>query len=215
MPPFVGEGHAGGGTAVVVGPELLLVAGRRLHALGLLRSHLLQPLIILCQVHISALSGIHDLFLRDTGSGMLQRGLCLSGGWLGGGNRTGRGRSRLLGLSLRGGGPLRLGRLFGRNRSGSSRSRRSRHRRSRNGRGLFLFLRLLIGISKNLLNAGHRMGLGQGLKHQRQFVVGQCLHIALGSFAVLSQNLHHVLVVQAEILSQLSDSVFVRCARTQ
>ncbi|MPM74320.1 hypothetical protein SDC9_121307 [bioreactor metagenome] len=187
LPPLVGKGHAGAGAAVVVGAKLLLSRRGSLHPPGLVGRHLLQPFVILRQIHVAALAGVHHLFLGDPGGGLSQRRLCLSGGRLGI-NRPGRGmrrgRGRPLGRGRRSGGLL--GRLFHGGLGGR-----------RRGDALLLLCRLAVGIGKNLLNAGRRMGLGQGLKHQRQLFVGQRLHIALGGLAILPQNLHDVLVAQA------------------
>ncbi len=56
--------------ALVVGADLLLAAALLpLHAGAPLAAQLLQPLVVLGQVHVAALAGVHDLLLGHPGVG--------------------------------------------------------------------------------------------------------------------------------------------------
>ena len=56
--------------ALVAALELLLAG---LHLLGLARSQVFQPLVVLLQIHLAALAGVHHLLLGDAGGGPVRR----------------------------------------------------------------------------------------------------------------------------------------------
>ena len=199
-------------TALVVA-ELLLAALLG-HALAPLTAQLFQTLVILGQVHVAALAGIHQLFLRHTGGGLsggcglvrllledclllrgpldlldrllLRLGLCgLLLSLLG---RT------LLGLLCRLCGLLR--------RSGLSLGSLGLRRFHLGG---FRLLRL---VSINGSDIGNLVVLGQMLKYDGQLMVLQRLHVALGRSGILIQNFCDDLGGHTEVPRHISYSIF-------
>ena len=166
--------------ALVAALELLLAG---LHLLGLARSQVLQPLVVLLQVHLAALAGVHYLLLGDAGSGPVCRLL---------------GRLRLaLGLLGRGparrrGGLLRLGRGLGGLPLG--------------GRGS---LGLPVDLGVDALDVVHLVVLGQVLEDQGELPVLQHLHMVLGSRRIFRQNVGDLLGVLLEILGHLVHAILV------
>ncbi len=193
LPPLVGEGCVAVGAAVA---ELFLSAAPLLHPFAPLTAQILQPLVVLGQVHVAALAGIHDFFLGDPGHGLLglldrlsRLLLMLLACRLG--YRLARG-SRLRGRRFGCGGRLRCGRRLGRLLGG-----------------------LLIGIGIDLLNAGDLVVLGQIFKYQRKLFVAQGLHVVFRCGCVLGQNVRDLLGGDPEILGNLMDSVFIQSVCTQ
>ena len=159
---------------------LLLVAAS---AAGAAVGHVLQLLVVLGEVNVGGLAGVHHLGLGHAAHRLagllgrlrlrLLRCLCR----LGGGGRFG-------------GVLLRLGLLLG-------------------GR-LWLFLRGgLHTLGKDHLNAGHRIVLRQILENQRQLMILQHLHVVFGRLRVLRQDLRDLLGGHAEVLCHLMHPVFV------
>ena len=152
--------------------------------------HILQLFVILGQIDVGGLAGVHHLGLGDPAGrllGLLGRTvllLLLS--------------ARGLRLAAIGGGSGRLGRLL----------------------LLFLRLcrlRLLPGIrlgalGKDFLNACRLIVLGQILKDERQLMILQHLHVIFGSLRILGQDLRDLLGGQTKVLGHLMHSVFVTYA---
>ena len=170
--------------ALVPALELLLAA---LHLVGLAGGQLLQPLVVLLQVHVAALAGIHHLFFRHAGGGTaggrlgalprrlaLRRPLALAG-------RTGR----LLGPAL--GSRLLLGRGSG---------------------GLLGRLGLPVDVGVDALDAVHRVVLGQIVEDNGQLAVLQHLHVVLGGLGVFRQDVGDLLGAQVKVLGHLMHAVF-------
>ena len=224
---LVGE-HLAALTVLVIAEFLL--AALLGHPLAPLAAQLFQTLVILGQVHVAALAGIHQLFLRHTGGGLsggcgfvqplglLGRGLLrrllgrlllrlLDGTLL----RRLRGflllccRSGLL-LGLLGRALLhRLGRLLLR----LLRCRLCGLRRLLGRSGLRLGrLRLLRLIRIDGGNAGDLIVLGQMLKNDGQLMILQRLHIALGRGGVFVQNFGNHLGGETKVPRHISYSVF-------
>ena len=191
---LVGEGHAA--PALVVGADLLLAAALLpLHPSAPLAAQILQPLIILGQIHVAALAGVHDLPLGHPGHRLLRRrlggGVLLLGllpATLAALRALGRHRLPDL-LALGGRGGLAGGLwLFG---------------------GWFLRRLLLVGVGEDHLDAGDRIVLRQVFKDQRELLICQRLHVVFGSLGVFRQDLRDGLGGKAEILRHLMDSVFL------
>ena len=208
---LVGE-HLTALTALVVA-ELLLAALLG-HALTPLTAQLFQTLVILGQVHVAALAGIHQLFLRHTGGGL--SGGCGLVRLLLGDCLLLRGPLDLLDRLL-----LRLGlcglllSLLGRTLLGLLCRLRGLLRRSglslgslglrRFHLGGFRLLRL-VGINGS--NIGNLVVLGQMLKYDGQLMVLQRLHIALGRSGILIQNFCDDLGGHTEVPRHISYSIF-------
>ena len=183
----------GGALALGVAALELLLAG--LHLLGLARSQVLQPLVVLLQIHLAALAGVHDLPLGHPGHRLLRRrlggGVLLLGllpATLAALRALGRHRLPDL-LALGGRGGLAGGLwLFG---------------------GWFLRRLLLVGVGEDHLDAGDRIVLRQVFKDQRELLICQRLHVVFGSLGVFRQDLRDGLGGKAEILRHLMDSVFL------
>ena len=176
----------------IVVPPLLAVA-ELLPALGMLLvpapartavGHVLQLLVVLGEIDVGSLAGIHHLGLGHPAhrlGGLLMGRLRL---------RLFLGRLRLGGGRDPGGLLLRFSLLF----------------RDR--------LRLLVGgglhaLRKDHLNAGHRVVLGQILEDQRQLAILQHLHMIFWGLRILGQDLRDLLGGQAEVLCHLMHPVFV------
>ncbi len=176
-----------------------------LHLGGPLPAQGLQPLVVLGQVHVAALAGIHNFLLGHPAGGLLYRRLLLGGRLLGPGLGMGRLRRPLLrrgGLLGLGGGLFPAG-LFSR-RGGLLRRRRG---------GLFLLLgglfRLfLVGVGENVLNAGDLVVLRQIVEDDGQIPIRQHLHMVLRRGRIFCQNFRYGLGGQAKILCHLMDPVF-------
>ena len=152
--------------------------------------HILQLLVVLVQIHIGGLAGIHHLLLGHAGHGLL--GLVVRiiivvviAAALGlGGLRLLI--ARLLGLRLR---------VL-----------------------LLLRLRLLLlglgALGKDRGDAADLVVLGQILKNEAQLPILQHLHMVLGGLGILGQDLRNILRGDAEVLRHLMHSVFV-CYATQ
>ena len=147
--------------------------------------HVLQLLIVLVQIHVGGLAGIHHLLLGHAGHGLL--GL-LSALLIALGLRLLLGLLPVLALLS-----ALLGLLLFR---------------------LRLLLLHLCPLGKNGRDAGDLIVLGQILKDERQLPILQCLHMVLGGLGILGQDLRHVLCGDPEILRHLMHSVFV-CYATQ
>ena len=176
----------------IVVPPLLAVA-ELLPALGMLLiaapartavGHVLQLLVVLGEIDVGSLAGIHHLGLGHPAhrlGGLLMGRLRL---------RLFLGRLRLGGGRDPGGLLLRFSLLF----------------RDR--------LRLLVGgglhaLRKDHVNAGHRVVLGQILEYQRQLAILQHLHMIFWGLRILGQDLRDLLGGQAEVLCHLMHPVFV------
>ena len=188
------KGHAA--PALVVGADLLLAAALLpLHPSAPLAAQILQPLVILGQIHVAALAGVHDLPLGHPGHRLLRRrlggGVLLLGllpATLAALRALGRHRLPDL-LALGGRGGLAGGLwLFG---------------------GRFLRRLLLVGVGEDHLDAGDRIVLRQVFKDQRELLICQRLHVVFGSLGVFRQDLRDGLGGKAEILRHLMDSVFL------
>ena len=188
---------------LVVVAELLLAAPL-LHPGSPLGSQLLQTLVILGQVHVAALAGVHHLLLGNPGGGVLQHGRCRLGRGVAAGiflalllGRSGAlAACGALGLGL---GSVGVGGLGAAVAGGSG---------SALALGLLLLGRLLIGVRKDGLDAGHGMMLGQIIKNEGQLLIAQNLHVVLGRRGVTGQDLRDLLGGKAEILCHLMHSVF-------
>ncbi len=170
--------------ALVIAEFLLALRGLLLPlaAAGAGVRHILQLLVVLVQIHVGGLAGIHHLLLGHAGHGLLHRLGGLLGG-LTGGSRTLCGPVAL----LRRGGPGRLLAL---------------------GRGRLL-LRGLGALGEDDRDIGDRVVLGQILKDEAELPILQHLHVILGRFGVLGQDLRDLLGGDPEILGHLMHSVFV------
>ena len=146
--------------------------------------HVLQLLVVLVQIHVGGLAGIHHLLLGYAGHGLLHHGL----GGLFGGLTGGRGALGGLAAALLGCGGLGVLPVLGR---------------------LRLLLRGLGALGEDDRDIGDRIVLGQILKDEAQLPVLQHLHMILGCFGVLGQDLRDLLGGNSEILGHLMHSVFV------
>ena len=183
---LVGEGHVA--PALIAVAELFLAA-LLLHPLGTLAAQSLQALVVLGQVHVAALAGVHDLLLGNPGGGLLHG----SGGLL-----------RVSGLLGRRIGILAdfrslSGLLFRRRSALVSVGRSVRLGGSR--------LRL-IRVCKDGLNAGNLIVLCQVIKDHRQLVIVQDLHVVFRSRHIFGQNFCNGLGGQTEVFGHLMDSIF-------
>ena len=170
--------------------ELLLAPP---HVLAALVSEVLQPLVILLQVHRRAATGVHHLLGGDAAGRLLDRGLALL---LGLGLGRGPGALALSGLGLVLLLPMGSGRTA-----------------LRLGCGLLFGLGLVVDVGIDLFDGVDLVMLGQILKDNRQLQVGQGLHVVLGGVTVLGQDVHDLLGGQGlpllgKVLGQLMDGIF-------
>ena len=171
----------------VIVPPLLIAAELLLALWGLLVplaaaagvGHILQFLVVLVQIDVGGLAGVHHLPLGHAGHGLL--GLLRLG------------RAALLGLAA-----LALT-LY----------RRGCVLRRLGGGLLRLLLLRLGALGEDHRDAAYRVVLGQILKDQAQLPVLQHLHMIFGRFGVLGQDLRDLLRGHAEVLGHLMHSVFV------
>ncbi len=80
------------------------------------------------------------------------------------------------------------------------------------GGRLLLLLGRLGPLGEDHLNPGYLIVLGQILKDQRQLPILQDLHMVLGRFGVLGQDLRDLLGGDSEVLRHLMHSIFVSYA---
>ena len=207
LPPLVGK-HLTALTSAVVA-ELFLAALLG-HALATLTAKVLKALVILRQIHVAALAGVHQLLLRYAGGGLGSgRGLAVL--LLGLLHHRLRGLlSLLLGrrlLRLLRHGGLCLCRLCGLGgRCLCLMGGLCLGGRLRLGRGRAFRLLRLVGI--DCRNAGNLIVLGQMLEDDGQLLVLQRLHIALGGLAVLAKDIGDHLCGEAEVPRHITYSVF-------
>ena len=199
-------GESGAAPALLIAADLLPAAPLlALHPLALLAAQGVQPLVVLGQVHVAALPGVHQLLLRHPAGGPLDGLSRLLRGLLAGSRWLRLLRTGLLALLRRFLFRTRLTLLSGFFVLGLALGGLGRFFLLPGGGGL----RLLIGFTENDLDVGDGMILGQPVEDDGQLPVRQDLHVVLRGGAVLGQNLGDDLAVgQAEILCHLVDSVF-------
>ena len=172
--------------------QLILVAAAAAAAAGAV-GHVLQLFVVLVQIYVGGLAGIHHLLLGHAGHGLLGLVVIIVVAAVAIVIGVGLVVLRLgIALLLR----LRLVVLL----------------------GLLLRLRLLLlglgALGKHRGDAGDLVVLGQILENERQLPILQHLHMVLGGLGILGQDLRNVLCGDAEILRHLMHSVFV-CYATQ
>ena len=197
---LVGEGRRAPAVFLVRGAAELLLAGAQVVAASAAGAaalgHVLQLLIILVEVDVGGLAGIHDLLFRHAGRGLLRGGGLARRGLPRGGSRLGRGYLR----SRR----LRGARLCVRSRSGRGLGRA----RSRSGSRLRLLLLFRVGLGKDRLDL-HLMVQRQIVEYDRQLTVAQHLGVTLGGLRVVLQDGNDILRLHTEVLCQTAYLVLV------
>ena len=148
--------------------QLLLAAPGVLPALV---GKALKPLVVLVQVDRRTAPGVHHLFLRDLGGGLLDGG--------------GLGLLLLFRLLFA---ALSLGTvlLFCLVRLGGGLGLRL-------GDGLLFHLGLVVDVGIDRLDGGDLIVLGQVFEDEGQLLVGEGLHMVFGRVAILGQDVHDLL----------------------
>ena len=208
---LVGEGLLAPLFAAGVAELLLALLLHGAASLGGPVSDVLQTLVVLLQIHVGGLPGVHHLFLRDAahGLGRLLRLL-----------RTLLGLALLALLAALSGllGPsalLTALTLLGLTALLALLATALASALTALGLvGLTLLLDgllflLLIDLGEDCLNAGRRVLLGEAVENHRQLTGLQYLHVVFRCRGILGEDLRDGLGGQAEILGHLVHSVFV------